>query len=106
MKFLLILFLSIGSFTYFSYHFFFALKGQGFAKSLSQLCIQKEAELEKARLEEQKLAVKVKGLNPTSFDPDIADERIRLILNKARPAEEVIVVKDSEETEPYVCTSS
>lgn len=64
---------------------------------VTQQIERSEATLAEVRGEREALERRVGSLRPESLDPDMLDERARIMLNLARPDEVVILNADGEE---------
>jgi cell division protein FtsB len=66
---------------------------------LSKQVEQARANLDEVADERAKLENRVRLLHPQSLDPDMLEERARVMLGYGRPGEKVIMNKDVEETD-------
>jgi cell division protein FtsB len=75
---------------YFVYHSIEGDRGLVAYMLLRERIVEAQAQLDEATAERQALERRVALLRPDNLDPDLLDERARLILNLARPDEVVI----------------
>lgn len=76
---------------YFAYHSIEGDRGLFALIRLSEQIQETRAQLEELSAERSALERRVSNLRPDHLDPDMLDERARLILNLARPDEIVII---------------
>ncbi|MGQ0663874.1 MAG: FtsB family cell division protein [Pseudomonadota bacterium] len=76
---------------YFAYHSVEGERGLGAYIRLSERIAEARAHLEDVTAERKALARRVGLLRSDNLDPDLMEERARLILNLARPDEVVIL---------------
>ncbi|HFQ15555.1 MAG TPA: septum formation initiator family protein [Rhodobacteraceae bacterium] len=82
----------VATLSYFAYH---TLVGERGLRSYWRMQVQTaklEKQLRAVRAERLKMEAKVTLLRPESLDPDMLDERVREILNLARPDEVTILL--------------
>lgn len=77
---------------YFIYHFISGDHGLLAFRTLTQELNMSSASLEQQEVERQALEQNVHMLSNTSLDPDLLDERIRVMLNHAHDNEIVILL--------------
>jgi cell division protein FtsB len=84
---------------YFVYHIFQGERGFFAWLRLEQKIAEDEATLANLQAQRETLERQVHLLSPGNLDPDMLEERARLILNFARP-DEVVIYNDSIERTP------
>lgn len=83
--------LGMGVLTYFVYHAIYGDRGFIAQSRLQSEIQQAELVLEQVRGERTEMEHRASLLRPDSLDPDMLDERARLLLNYTRPDELVIL---------------
>jgi cell division protein FtsB len=83
---------------YFAYHSVEGDRGLFALLRLSEQIQESRAQLDELAAERKSLERRVSNLRPDHLDPDMLDERARLILNLARPDE--IIILDPIPDEP------
>lgn len=88
-----IVFLALGLFlcVYFLYHSFQGSRSYPTLLSLGESIVAAQAELEDARKQRENLESQVVMLRPGSINPDLLEERVRLVLGYKSPDEYVIL---------------
>ena len=81
---------------YFAYHSVEGDRGLFALVRLSEQIQEARAQLDELSAERKALDRRVANLRPDHLDPDMLDERVRLILNLARP-DELIILDPSPE---------
>jgi cell division protein FtsB len=84
--------LSIGLLAYFAYHAIQGDRGLLAWMSLNQQLKQTQALADAVAAQRAELENRVQRLSNSSLDPDLLDERVRAMLNLARPDEVVIML--------------
>jgi cell division protein FtsB len=84
--------LGMGILTYFVYHAIYGDRGFIAQSRLQSEIQQAELVLEQVRGERMKMEHRASLLRPDSLDPDMLDERARLLLSYTRPDELVILL--------------
>ena len=77
---------------YFSWHIVASERSIIRLASLERQIVHTEAELETTRNHRQALESRVVKLRPGSIDPDLLEERARVVLGFTRPGESVVVL--------------
>lgn len=80
---------------YFGYHIVQGDRGYFALRKLQKEVAAAKATYEEIHAERLALAHRVKLLSPGTLDPDMLDERVRLMLDYGRPDEKVIIFKDN-----------
>lgn len=84
-------FLSFGLFLYFAYHLMHGDRGYFAWRGLQEKLADGQVRYEQKIVERIALENRVKRLRPDSLDPDLLDERARVVLGFVRPEEKVII---------------
>ena len=84
-------FLGISATFYFVFHVFHGDRGLIAWVQLRQQALELEATAEKISAKRRYLENKIRLLHPQSLDPDMLDERARLMLNFGHPDELIIL---------------
>jgi cell division protein FtsB len=85
---------------YFAYHSVEGDRGLFALLRLSEQIQEARSHLDELAAERKSLERRVSNLRPDHLDPDMLDERARLILNLARPDEIVILDPAPDPTKP------
>src|SRR4051812_18165414 len=87
--------LSFGSFAYFGFHLMHGDMGYFALRGLDQRLATTQDEYDRVHSERVKLENHVRLLRPGSLDPDMLDERARVVLGFAKPDEREILESPS-----------
>jgi cell division protein FtsB len=82
-------------FGYFVYHAVEGDRGVMAWLQISQQLAESKRSLATLAGERQEIAHRVALLSPSSIDPDLLDERARLMLNVAEPDDRLVIIKNS-----------
>lgn len=77
---------------YFSWHIIAGERGVFSLISLNHKIEKSESDLEKERVKREYLEAKVSKLRPGSIDPDLLEERARIVLGYARADEHIVIL--------------
>ena len=83
-------------FGYFAYHAIQGERGILAWLQISQQLAESQATLDELAAEHEDIQRRVSLLSPSSLDPDLLDERARVMLNLAEPDDRLVIIK----TEP------
>lgn len=83
--------LGLGALAYLGYHFFEGERGLKASWSVEQRLAKAAAERKALTAERQRLEARVALLREDTLDPDMLDERLRLMLNLVQPNDVVIL---------------
>jgi cell division protein FtsB len=83
-------------FGYFIYHAVQGDRGIMAWLQISQQLAESRAALAVLTVEHEEIQRRVSLLSPSSLDPDLLDERARIMLNVAEPDDRLVIIKDAE----------
>jgi cell division protein FtsB len=83
-------------FGYFVYHAVQGDRGIMAWLQISQQLAESRATLAVLTVEHEEIQRRVSLLSPSSLDPDLLDERARLMLNVAEPDDRLVIIRDAE----------
>lgn len=83
-------------FGYFVYHAIQGDRGIMTWLQVSQQLAESRATLTVLAVEREEVQRRVTLLSPSSLDPDLLDERARIMLNVAEPDDRLVIIKDAE----------
>lgn len=89
-------FLGIVLVSYFAYHTVHGDRGVLALIQMRERLATAEQRLSKLQFEEARWERKVKLLHPASIDPDMLDERVRLMLGYAEADDKVVLIRTAE----------
>lgn len=89
-------FLGIVLVSYFAYHTVHGDRGVLALIQMREQLADAESRLDVLKFEEAKWERKVKLLHPASIDPDMLDERVRLMLGYAEANDHVVLIKTKD----------
>ena len=83
-------------FGYFAYHAVQGERGILAWLQISQQLAESKVALAELTVEREDIRRRVELLSPNGLDPDLLDERARVMLNVAEPDDRLVIIKDSE----------
>jgi cell division protein FtsB len=83
-------------FGYFVYHAIQGERGIMAWLQVSQQLAESRATLATLAVEREEVQRRVTLLSPSSLDPDLLDERARIMLNVAEPEDRLVLIKDAD----------
>lgn len=89
-------FLGIVLVSYFAYHTVHGDRGVLALIQMRERLFIAESRLSKLEFEEARWERKVKLLHPTSIDPDMLDERVRLMLGYAEANDQIVLIETKQ----------
>jgi cell division protein FtsB len=83
-------------FGYFVYHAVQGDRGIMAWVQIGQQLAESRATLAVLAVEREEIQRRVSLLSPSSLDPDLLDERARIMLNVAEPDDRLVIIRDAE----------